>query len=164
MCFHPAIRSHVRGTVCDIVPMLLLWMKKNLLAWRIIYSRKQGKELNHFWIKWHGKVTFTNSTIQKCDRERPTDILLHYYNYNHFTPPGLCLGLSGWAGTKKGKIRKVKPIWVCWSKRQLHASPIKFCVLIEEVRTICAPPKYVCVRHRSFAAGCAKNMGKCPQV
>jgi len=27
-------------------------------------------------------------------------------------PPGLCLGLLGWAST-----RKVKPIWIYWSKR-----------------------------------------------
>jgi len=28
-------------------------------------------------------------------------------------PPGLCPGLPGWADT-----RKVKPIWIYWSKRQ----------------------------------------------
>jgi len=36
----------------------------------------------------------------------------NYYYYNHFTTPGLCPGLPMWAGT-----RKVKPIWIYWSKR-----------------------------------------------
>jgi len=31
---------------------------------------------------------------------------------------GICPGLPGWAGTRKVKTRKVKPIWIYWSKRQ----------------------------------------------
>jgi len=35
---------------------------------------------------------------------------------------GICPGLPGWADTRKVKTRKVKPIWIYWSKRQWAAS------------------------------------------
>ena len=42
--------------------------------------------------------------------------------HTHITQPfycsaGICLGLPGWAGTRKVKPGRVKPIWIYWSKR-----------------------------------------------
>jgi len=54
-----------------------------------------------------------------CSKEMKTSILVILTSFKTTTtttvlqPPGLCLGLPGWAGT-----RKVKPIWIYWSKRQ----------------------------------------------
>ena len=31
---------------------------------------------------------------------------------------GICPGPPGWAGTRKAKPRRLKPIWIYWSKRQ----------------------------------------------
>ena len=41
------------------------------------------------------------------------NIMSHTHAHTHLWPSGLCPGLPGWAGT-----RKVKPIWIYWSKRQ----------------------------------------------
>jgi len=44
-----------------------------------------------------------------------TNIINTYHTHIHTPPfhgPGFCLGLPGWAST-----RKVKPIWIYWSKR-----------------------------------------------
>jgi len=44
------------------------------------------------------------------------------YTHTHNTQlfycsSGICPGLPGWAGTRNVKTRKVKPIWIYWSKR-----------------------------------------------
>jgi len=42
----------------------------------------------------------------------------YYYNYNRFTAPWTVSGTTRVSGYQKGKTRKVKPIWIYWSKRQ----------------------------------------------
>jgi len=43
------------------------------------------------------------------------------YTHTHTQPfycsSEICLGLPGWAGTRKVKPARVKPIWIYWSKR-----------------------------------------------
>jgi len=42
----------------------------------------------------------------------------HTHTQSFYRSFGICLGPPGWAGTRKVKTRKVKPIWIYWSKRQ----------------------------------------------
>ena len=42
----------------------------------------------------------------------------HTHTQSFYCSSGICPGLPRWAGTRKVKIRKVKPIWIYWSKRQ----------------------------------------------
>ena len=46
----------------------------------------------------------------------------HTHTHTHTQPfycsAGICPGLPGWAGTRKVKPGRVKPIWIYWSKRQ----------------------------------------------
>jgi len=39
------------------------------------------------------------------------------HTQSFYCSSGICLGLSGWAATRKVKTRKVRPIWIYWSKR-----------------------------------------------
>jgi len=41
----------------------------------------------------------------------------HTHTQPFYCPSGICPGLPGWAGTRKVKTRRVKPIWIYWSKR-----------------------------------------------
>jgi len=41
----------------------------------------------------------------------------YYYYYNHFTAPWTLSGTTPVSRYQKGKTRKVKPIWIYWSKR-----------------------------------------------
>jgi len=41
----------------------------------------------------------------------------YYYYYNHFTAPGTLSRTTRISQYQKGETRKVKPIWVYWSKR-----------------------------------------------
>jgi len=45
-----------------------------------------------------------------------------YYYTQHtqsfYCSSGICPGPPGWAGTRKVKPGRVKPIWTYWSKRQ----------------------------------------------
>jgi len=42
---------------------------------------------------------------------------IHTHTQSFYCSSGICPGLPGWAGTRKVKTRKVKPIWIYWSKR-----------------------------------------------
>ena len=42
----------------------------------------------------------------------------YYYYNNRFTSPSTLSGTSRVSRYQKGKTRKVKPIWIYWSKRQ----------------------------------------------
>jgi len=39
------------------------------------------------------------------------------HTQSFYCSSGICPGLPRWAGTRKVKTRKVKPIWIYWSKR-----------------------------------------------
>jgi len=43
---------------------------------------------------------------------------IYYYTTTILRLSRFCLGLPRWAGYQKGKTRKVKPIWIYWSKRK----------------------------------------------
>ena len=45
-------------------------------------------------------------------------VLLHYYNYNCFMALGILSGTTRMSQYQKGKTRKVKSIWIYWSKWQ----------------------------------------------
>jgi len=42
----------------------------------------------------------------------PFSLNTHTHTQPFYCSAGICLGLPGWAGT-----RRVKPIWIYWSKR-----------------------------------------------
>jgi len=58
---------------------------------------------------------------------RYTTVIMHWYMYlplrthTHTQPlycsSGICLGPPRWAGTRKVKPGRLKPIWIYWSKR-----------------------------------------------
>jgi len=58
-------------------------------------------------------------------RGRPAEnfVLMDTYTHTHthaqsfYCSSGICPGLPGWASTRKVKNRKVRPIWIYWSKR-----------------------------------------------
>jgi len=41
----------------------------------------------------------------------------YYYYYNRFTAPWTLSGTTRVSQYQKGKTRKIKPIWIYWSKR-----------------------------------------------
>jgi len=41
----------------------------------------------------------------------------HTHTQPFFCSSGICPGLPGWAGTRKVKPGRLKPIWIYWSKR-----------------------------------------------
>jgi len=43
--------------------------------------------------------------------------MLSVYYYNRFTTPWTLSRTARMSGDQKGKTRKVKPIWIYWSKR-----------------------------------------------
>jgi len=45
------------------------------------------------------------------------EITKHTHTQSFYCSSGICPGPSGWAGTRKVKTRKVKPVWIYWSKR-----------------------------------------------
>ena len=48
-----------------------------------------------------------------------SQISSHYiHTQSFYCSSGICPGLPGWAGTRKVKPVRVKPIWIYWSKRQ----------------------------------------------
>jgi len=49
---------------------------------------------------------------------KPTMSKLYCYYFNHFTALWILSGTTRVSQYQKGKTRKVKPIWVYWSKRQ----------------------------------------------
>jgi len=52
---------------------------------------------------------------------RSLNILCQISTHTHTQPfycsSGICPGLPGWAGIRKVKPGRVKPIWIYWSKR-----------------------------------------------
>jgi len=59
---------------------------------------------------WWSWFLFTYARVL-CFVIQPTKIIMTH-TQPFYSPLGFCLGLPGWAGT-----RKVKPIWIYWSKR-----------------------------------------------
>jgi len=47
----------------------------------------------------------------------PNPLAYCYYYYYRFTAPWTVSGTTQVSRYHKGKTRKVKPIWICWSKR-----------------------------------------------
>jgi len=45
-------------------------------------------------------------------------VLANTHTQSFYCSSGICPGPPGWAGTRKVKTRKVKPIWIYCSKRQ----------------------------------------------
>ena len=52
---------------------------------------------------------------EKSIRESQQNIVPHTQPF--YCSSGICPGLPGWAGTRKVKSARVKPIWIYWSKR-----------------------------------------------
>jgi len=50
-----------------------------------------------------------------------TSYFIHFFTQSHTQPfyctSGICPGSPGWAGTRKAKPARLKPIWIYWSKR-----------------------------------------------
>jgi len=69
----------------------------------------------------------------------PLCVNLHYYTTTVLWPTGLCLGLPGWAGT-----RKVKPVWIYCSKRQwvavASAEHMQICISSQTDNLASIPP------------------------
>ena len=47
-----------------------------------------------------------------------TSFYTHTHTQLFYCSSGICPGPPGWAGTRKVKPRRLKPIWIYWSKRQ----------------------------------------------
>ena len=45
------------------------------------------------------------------------ELITYYYYYNRFTALWILSGITRVSRYQKGKTRKVKPIWIYWSKR-----------------------------------------------
>jgi len=43
------------------------------------------------------------------------------YTQPFYCSAGICPGPSGWAGTRKVKPGRLKPIWIYWRKRQCRS-------------------------------------------
>jgi len=55
--------------------------------------------------------------IQQTPALRCNNTHTHTHTQPFYCWSGICPGLPGWAGTRKVKTRKVRSIWIYWSKR-----------------------------------------------
>jgi len=62
---------------------------------------------------WHSSWPFLLFYVCSC----PIFVFL-LNTQSFYCSSGICPGPPGWVGTRKVKTRKVKPIWIYWSKRQ----------------------------------------------
>ena len=67
----------------------------------------------------HDTVKTMYWLVFSCDNvwEMMTFCKIHTHTQPFYCSSGICPGPPGWAGTRKVKPRRLKPIWIYWSKR-----------------------------------------------
>jgi len=71
----------------------------------------------HSAAKWFWNIYSSNLQTWKKYSSHYVKVSTYYY-YNRFTAPWTLSGTTHVSRYQKGKTRKVKPIWIYWSKRQ----------------------------------------------
>jgi len=68
--------------------------------------RQNGSD--NFWV-----CSWQSFTYRTCDISHT-----HTHTQLFYCSSGICPGLPGWAGTRKVKPGRLKPIWIYWNKRE----------------------------------------------
>ena len=80
-------------------------------------SSHETVKLDHMKARNQNKATkITVSLFNLCSSSHNTHT--HTHTQPFYCSSGICPGPPGWAGTRKVKAGKLKPIWIYWSKRQ----------------------------------------------
>ena len=128
VCVCVCVRACVR--VCyftlDLVELLLLTAVRLRLSWvdTICWSRFIANTARHHWPSYCSRWTpsvppASRSQVSHHVRLLWLRFLLAFHWHTH-TLNGLCLGLPGWAGT-----RKVKPIWILLKRKDDESQVLK---------------------------------------
>ena len=79
-------------------------------AWHVVKEKTIYKTERHRKI---GMEIVPTPPRKVCPHLHPSGVCVCVYPHTHTRLTALCQGLPGWDGT-----RKVKPIWIYWSKKQ----------------------------------------------